>query len=53
MQTFSSYIIQVEYKVTLGDCPNLFHLKNVGRIGTEHGEEWDMYDKIKIGNYLK
>ena len=37
-------------KLFMGSCPNFPRRKIVGRIGTGHGEEWDMYGKIKISN---
>ena len=53
-QTFRSYIrYRLSRKLFFGPVPIPSDSKMSGRIGTVCGEEWDMYSKIKISNYLK
>ena len=53
-QTFCSYIrYRLSRKLSFGAIPILPNPKMSGRNGTLCGEEWEMYGKIKISNYLK
>ena len=40
-------------KLVFGPVPIIPDSKMLGRTGTVCGEEWNMYGKIKISNYLK